>query len=66
MKPFVAALVPTLPAAMSALAPGKLCIATTSDYSPFYYFDNAGAIMDETKMAALDRDLGAPADGERI
>ena len=63
---FAAALVLALLAAMSALAPGELRIATTSDYPPFNYVDNAVGIADETKMAALGRYPEVPADGGRI
>jgi len=62
----LAALFLALLTAMSALAPAKLRIKTTSNYSPFKYVDNVGGIVDQTKMAALGKNLRAPVDGERI
>ena len=44
MKPFAAALVLLVLAAMPALAAEKLRIATTGDYPPFSYVDAAGEI----------------------
>ena len=64
MRPFAAALVLALLATMPALAAGKLRIATTGDYPPFNYVDEASEIagFDIDIALALCAELDAECD----